>query len=121
MEERRKFVRLDTRLGIVYQVLPTTSPRKSLTQDIAGGGICLFANERLEAGTRLQVEIQLPTREQPVAFEAEVVWCEAYEVIGKTTRERAIEVGVKFVKIDPRDQHAILEHVILSLKPYGPV
>ena len=121
MEERRKFVRLDTTLPIVYQVLPSTIPKKSVTRDIAGGGICLFVNEPLKPGTRLHVDIQLPGREHPVSFQGEVVWSEEYEVIGKTQRERAVEAGVKFLQIDPKDRQAILEHVILSLQPHHPV
>ena len=121
MEERRKFVRLDTRLGVVYQVLPSTTPRPSRTKDLAGGGICVFVSELLKPGTALHVDVTLPNRDRPVPFQGEVVWCEEYEVIGKTKRERSVEAGVKFVTIDPRDRQAILEHVILSLQPHQPV
>ena len=117
MEERRRFVRLDTRLEVTSTVLPATQARQAVTKDIGGGGICFFADRELKPGDRLQVTMKLPGREQPVNFTAEVVWCEPYEVIGKTGRQRSIEVGVRFLEIAPQDQEAVMQHVILSLKP----
>ena len=117
MEERRKFVRLDTRLEISYAVLPAEQAKHAVTKDISAGGICLFAEKPLPPGTRLQVAMALPGREAPINFTAEVVWAESYEVIGKEQRQRAVEIGVRFVEIAPKDQEAILQHVILSLKP----
>ena len=117
MEERRKFVRLDTRLEVTYTVLPSGGKVKAVTKDIGGGGVCLFAEKVLPAGTLLQVAMRLPDREPPVHFTAEVVWCEPYEVIGKSgTRERAVEVGVRFVEIAPQDRDAVMQHVILNFK-----
>ncbi len=120
MEERRKFVRLDTTLSVFYQVLPAEQASQSVTVDISGGGICLFVREPFKPGAQLQVEIQLPGRQEPVRFRGEVVWCEQYEVIGKTRRERSIEAGLRFLDLHPRDRQAIMDHVILSLKPHQP-
>ncbi|MBI4341449.1 MAG: PilZ domain-containing protein [Candidatus Omnitrophica bacterium] len=117
MEERRQFVRLDTRLEVTFSVLPSGAPQQAMTRDISGGGICLFADRELAAGTRLQVTMKLPDREPPVHFTAEVVWSEAYETIGRAQRTRAIEVGVRFVEIAPQDQEAVMRHVILTMKP----
>ena len=121
MEERRHFVRLDTRLEVTYTVLPATQAQQTVTKGIGGGGICFFSDSELKPGERLQVAIKLPSREQPVNCIAEVVWCEPYEVIGKTGRQRSIEVGVRFLQIAPQDQDAVMQHVILSLKPRSTV
>ena len=117
MEERRRFVRLDTRLDVTYSVLPSGGKIHAVTKDISGGGICLFVDRVLRAGTSLQVSMKLPGQEQPANFTAEVVWCEPYEVIGKTERQRAVEIGVRFVEISPQDREAVLRHVILTFKP----
>ena len=117
MEERRQFVRLDTRLEISYTVLPAEQAKHGVTKDIGGGGICLFAEKSLPPGTRLQVAMTLPGREAPVRFTAEVVWTEQYEVIGKEERRRSVEIGGRFLESAPKDQEAVLQHVILSLKP----
>ena len=117
MEERRQFVRLDTRLDVTYTRLPTTQAQQAVTKGIGGGGICFFSDSELTPGERLQVAMKLPNREQPVHCTAEVIWCEPYEVIGKTGRQRSIEVGVRFLEIAPHDQDAVMQHIILSLKP----
>ena len=120
MEERRRFVRLDTRLEVEYTVLPTGSPRVTVSKDIGGGGICLFADRVLPVGTKLQIAMRLPGRDQPAQFTGEVMWSEPYEVIGRAQRETGVEVGVQFVDISPQDREAILQHVILSMKPPHP-
>ncbi len=116
MEERRHFVRLDTRLETKYTVLPSGAAQQGATKDIGGGGICLFAEQELPAGTRLQIAMKLPGREQPVNFTAEVVWSEAYEMIGQSQRQRSVEIGVRFVEVAPQDQEAVMQHVILGMK-----
>ena len=116
MEERRRFVRLDTRLETSYTVLPTVTPEGAATKDISGNGICLFTKQVLTPGTHLQLAMKLPDRAQPVNFTAVVVWSEAYELIGKTEHRRAAETGVRILEIDPREQEAMMRHVILSLQ-----
>ena len=120
MEERRKFVRLDTRLPIAYHVTKAPASKTSLSSDIGGGGVCLFLSEAVKVGTLLRIEVTLPEQPHPVAFTGEVMWCEQYEVIGKTQRERSVEAGIKFIQIEPHDQQAIMRHVILSLQPQPP-
>lgn len=117
MEQRRKFVRLDTRIEVTYTVLPSTHERRTVTKNIGGGGICFFAEEVLAPGTHIRAAMRLPDRQLPVSFTAEVVWSEAYEVVGQTERRKAVEVGVRFLEIAPEDQQAIMQHVVLSLKP----
>ena len=117
MEERRTFVRLDTRVDVMCTVLPSGKVERTVTKDVGGGGVCIFTENVLSPGTRLQVAMKHPGSEQPVNFIAEVVWSEAYEVIGKTERRRAVETGVRFLEIAPNDQAAVMRHVILNLQP----
>lgn len=119
MEERRRFVRLDTRLDATYTVLTSGKPRQVRTKNIAAGGICLFSDQPLAVGTQLQVAMRLPGREQPVNFVAEVIWSEEYEMVGREQRYRSVELGVRFVEIAPSDRDAVMQHVILGLKAPG--
>ena len=116
-EERRRFVRLDTRLDASYSVLPSGKMEGSATKDVSGRGLCLFTTQVLASGTRLQVSMKLPDRDRPVNFTAEVIWSERYEMIGKTERRQAVETGVRIVEIAPQDQDTLMQHVILSLQP----
>ncbi len=117
MEERRQFVRLDTRLEVHYTLLPEGRAKRTVTKDISGAGICLFTEEPLPAGTRLQVAMKVPDQETPIHFTAEVVWSESYEMVGKTERRRSVESGIKFVEVAPKDRESVMQHVILSLRP----
>lgn len=116
-QERRQFVRLDTTLPVTYRVLPALTAQATTTRNIGGGGICVFLRQRLSVGTPLELEVQLPNHPKPICFTGEVVWCEEYEVVGKTPRSRAIQAGVKFVYFNPKDREAIMQHVILNLPP----
>ena len=118
MEERRRFVRLDTRLEMTCTVLSSGIQKKVVTKNVGGGGICVFTDKVLEPGTRLQVSMKLPGQDEPVNFIAEVIWSEPYEVIGKTERQRAVETGVRFVEIAPKDHEAVMQHVILTVQPH---
>jgi c-di-GMP-binding flagellar brake protein YcgR len=120
MQERREFVRLDTRLEATYTALPSGTPQPLVSKNVSGGGICFVADQQLPPGLRLQISLPLPGRALPVNFLAEVVWCEAYEMIGRTQRRRSIEVGVCIVEIAPQDREAILQHVILTMQPRPP-
>ena len=120
MEERRRFVRLDTRVEVEYTPLPSTDRKTSVTKNISAGGICLITDKELTPGARLQVAMKLLDRDQPVHFTGEVVWSEAYEMIGKTQRQRAVENGIRFVEIAPQDQETVMRHVILTLQPPAP-
>ena len=119
-EERRQFVRLDTRLDITYTVLPSGRVQQTAAKNVSGDGVCLFLKQSVPQGTRLQVGMKLPGRQEPAHFTAEVIWCETYEMIGKTERQRAVEAGVRFVEISPADREAIMQHVILQLQPDRP-
>ncbi len=116
MDERRKFVRLDTRLEATYAVLSSGDAQQAVTKNVSGGGICLFTAQVLTPGTQLQVSMKLPGREQPIHCTAEVVWSEPYEIVGKTESRRSVESGVRLVEIAPTDQAAVMQHVILSLQ-----
>ena len=116
MEERRKFVRLDTRLNISYSVLSAGEVKRTVAKNIAGDGLCIISEQLLSIGSRLQVVMKLPDREKEINFVAEVVWSEAYELIGKSERRKAAESGLRFVEISPEDKEAIMQHVILSLR-----
>jgi hypothetical protein len=47
MEERRRFVRLDTRLDVKCTVLPSAKTQRAVTKDVGGGGFCFLTDEVL--------------------------------------------------------------------------
>ena len=116
MEERRRFVRLDTPAEVGYAVLPDGSAQRATAKNISGGGLCLATERPLPSGGQLQIAVQLPDREQPVNAIAEPVWSEEFEVIGKTERRRSVATGVRFTEIAPQDRQALWEFVARTLQ-----
>ncbi|MBI4343749.1 MAG: PilZ domain-containing protein [Candidatus Omnitrophica bacterium] len=117
MEERRQFARLDTRIEVTCRAVTTAPPQRMVTKNVSAGGICIFVEQELAPGTHLEVSMTLPDRPKPVQFTGEVVWSEAYEIISKTHRKRAVEAGIKFIAIDPKALDALMQYVILAVKP----
>lgn len=121
MEERRRYVRLDTRLKINYRILQqpplvTTSE----TVDIGGGGIRIFLTEPLKTGTLLELEIFLPEERDPIRCQGKLVWVEEFSIYhGSRETRQELEGGVEFTSIRPQDQDRIIKHVILGYATKG--
>jgi hypothetical protein len=120
-EERRRSIRLRTRLTTIYKHLTTGRVQRTLTKDVSGHGACLLTEDLLEAGTPLEVEIKLPDRTSPVTFLAEVVWSAfQLDAQGSPGKPKA-ETGIRFVSIDPKDHAAIMQYARFNaLPPSGP-
>ncbi len=110
MIERRKFIRLQAPIGIVYKVIKKHRRLKavhSLTRNIGGGGVRLLAKEDLRHGDLLELQIQIPNLEKTIHAVGEVVWFSLF----KDREHESKEAGVCFRDIDPKDLHHILEYV----------
>lgn len=108
MEERRKFVRLDTKVNVKYRVLEEGQAQESFSKDLSGGGIRQHLNEKLAVATPLALEIRIPDEPRPVLAEGRVVWCKEVGGEGVTN---CFDAGIAFTKIDPMDQGKILKYV----------
>ena len=117
MEERRKYVRLDTRLKITYTVLKDkrNSSLSTETRDISGGGIRLFLAEGVPVGALLQLTILLPEDTKPIVSIGKVVWLEEFSILHSQKQEgKLLEAGIEFTEIDPKDRDRIIKYVILG-------
>ena len=120
MQERRRFVRFQTRLPLSYTVQPQSPPLQTLTKYIGGGGVCFFGSTPIAAGTRLQAALTLPERPELAPFTAEVISCEQEHTRGSSGQRRTVAVDVRFIEIAPNDQADIMRHIMLSLQPPPP-
>ena len=116
MEERRRFVRLDARIGVRYAVLPEGTLQPAVSKELGGGGVCFLADRVIPPGTRLQLALALPTRESPVNAIAEVVWSESSDVIDKQEHRHLAEIGVRFLELSPQDSQTLLAYIASNLK-----
>jgi len=114
-EERRRFLRGHTRLTTFLKMLDTGLVQRVLTKNISSGGVCLITEEIVAPGALVEVEVKLPDREQPLAFQGVVKW--SRPASGSEQGARAAETGVQFISIDPKDRALIAHHVKLSATP----
>ena len=116
MEERRQYIRLDTRLKIYYRILQHSPvPTSTETLDISGGGIRIFLNEPLKIETPLEMEIFLPNDTKPIRCQGKLVWVEEFSIYQGAKEERKeLEGGVEFTHITPDEQNRIIQYVILG-------
>lgn len=114
MEERRKFVRLQSRLKAKCWVLGTEEPLSSTSRNIGGGGISLFTKRRLAPGTVLGIEVYFPSRLAPVRFTGEVIWSGELITAGEQDALNTYETGVRFLDITPEDRAYILKYAETS-------
>ena len=116
-EERRKFIRITSRLTTIFKNLKTGKVRRALTKDLGGVGMCLVTEEILEPGTPLEVEFTLPDRPAPVMCQVEVVWSRPLRMPTKSYENPTAETGVKFTTIDPKDLALLKQYVALNAPP----
>src|SRR3989338_4857721 len=115
MEERRKFVRLQSRLKAKCWVLGTQEPLSTLSRNIGGGGISLFTKRRQAPGTVLGIEVYFPERLVPVRFTGEVIWSGELITSGAQDALNTYETGVQFLDISPEDRTYILKYAEISI------
>lgn len=116
MEERRSYVRLDISVDVKYKIIPKNEPVMSgTTSDISAGGFRFFSKDKLEPGTKLNLEIVLPDQEKPVMAKGEVVWAEEFSILSENVTP-VFETGVKFMGIAEKDRSNIGQYIFGQLK-----
>ena len=113
-KERRRFVRLENSLPLMYWISPATVPQATLTRNLSGGGICLYVTERLLPGTNLEVQFTLPGQQGPMTFTAEVVWCDQPAPDAPSGQVMA---GIRFTQITPHDRDRIIRYCMQRVPP----
>jgi c-di-GMP-binding flagellar brake protein YcgR len=106
MEEQRKYIRLPDSLIIGYRVVNSFLRSSSRSKDISEGGVCLSSFQRFDRGVVLELKIQLPEFIEPIIVVGEVKWL-------RETGDAQLPflLGVKFIKIDPRERDKLCEHI----------
>lgn len=105
IEERRRYIRLETGLGFTYRIKDAEKPaEQAITKNISPGGIRGLVNGSIKKGDWLELVITLPSIKNPIPAIGKVIWT-ADEKAGK------IDAGIKFEEIDPGLKNKFLEHV----------
>jgi len=102
MIEKRKYPRLDENWKMTYRRLDLhdIEPISTFTLNISGGGACFSADEKLEPGSLIALELKSPHLLSPIIAIARVIWCRRKGLRGK------YDIGVEFWWIGWKDDGA---------------
>ena len=102
--KRRRFPRLKEGRALDYRVMDSAQfehdPVSTLAVNISGGGICMEAQEEIEPGSMLAVDLHSPAFDSPILALARVVWCK------KKLFSDKYEIGAEFWWVGWRDSDA---------------
>lgn len=116
MDERRKFPRFTIELNASFQTEDNRTGDCKLT-DISREGtrIELFSKEKLEIGTGIKLEVQIPEKESPIVSDVIIMWCTEIDDVP----EFNYSAGGLLSKIDPEDKALILDLAYAIFKEKG--
>jgi hypothetical protein len=119
LKERRRFVRFDKEIRINYNLRNKSSDKHfSRTSNISRKGLCLLAYEKLKEKSCLDLELDIPGFSRPVKTTGQVVWIK--ELKNQDTQgRRQFYIGIRFLKIRPEAEAALLIHLNTLESPEG--
>ena len=115
MIERRRFVRLHSKLSTTYKVIDKSQPDISHTKNVGGGGIRFATEQKFHPGTLLDIEIKFPDRISPMRFTGQVVWSDAIRNGHSAKNPGEFDTGITFAEIEVQDREFIIQHAALYL------
>ena len=106
MQEKRKSIRVNKHIIVMYHVITDLLRSGSRTKDISAGGLCLPVIEQLKPGQFLDLEIRIDEFVRPIKALGEVVW-------QKNSDEKnfPFEIGIKFIDIGVEDHKKLVQAI----------
>ena len=105
MTERRKFMRFNAILDVIYNSLGRAAQKnKSHLKDLSKEGLKLSGDDVLQRGSRVELEMKIPGDNIPVFAFGEVAWSEKAGSSG-------FESGIRFTEIKKYDRARLLDYV----------
>ena len=109
--EKRNYIRLDFQLQLNFNKEDGSGESfPAITKNISAEGLRFTSDQKLEKGSKIDFEIDLPNREKPVHFKGEVVWSKAASSADKGKKGN-YDIGIKFVEVDKKDRNALMLYI----------
>ena len=106
IKERRKFKRFDAFMNVQYRTQDGKSGEGvGLSKDLSREGLKINTDRALNAGSLVDLEIQLPDETRPIHTTGKVMWS-----VQGGSEAGNYESGVCFLLIDPLDKFRILDY-----------
>ncbi|MDD5495543.1 MAG: PilZ domain-containing protein [Candidatus Omnitrophica bacterium] len=111
MTERRRFLRFDTALNALCEIVSDKNKRSSKVKNLSKEGALLLLDKQLAEGSPINLSLDVPGDNVPVFATCEVAWQKKYEPAKK---EVLYETGVRFKKIGSADRGKLFEYIYLQ-------
>ena len=114
-EERRKYIRLNVANEVNFRVKdketagPLEAKASGISKDMSMEGICFSTDKQLEPGTKLDLEIMLPSESEPLILRGEVKWSRLLEA--RANLKAMFDTGVQLLVIQESDENRYLKYV----------
>lgn len=108
MTERRRFLRFDTALSALCDIVSDKRKTSYKVKNLSKEGALLLVDKKLKEGTEINLTMDVPGDNVPIFASAEVAWQK-----GPVEGEK-YETGIRFKKIDNPDKGRLLEYIYLQ-------
>lgn len=108
MTERRRFLRFETALSAICDIVSEKCKEKYKVKNISKEGALLVLDKKLRQGEEIHLTMDVPGDNVPVYASCQVAWQSG------ALENNSYETGVKFVKIDSSDKGRLLEYIYLQ-------
>ena len=112
MEERRRYVRIETPALIEFPNPTTMKTERSFTQDVSESGLRFPTEVKLQIGQELALTLALPFDNTKMHATGEVQWIREISRLGAPQ----YEIGVRFRWIEDPDRHRLTRHLSSLIK-----
>ena len=111
--DRRESPRADNAVVVDYCIEGSPGMRSSFMKNISLIGICIVANDDIEVGTDLSLEIYLPGDDEPVLAKGRVIWAQESSFL-RSRSKKHYDLGIEFFDLDDWYNERIIEHISSS-------
>ncbi len=117
-QEKRRFKRTDYNTNVKWRSLATPSQGMAvipdITKDISAGGIRLALYERLETGTRLELELAIGG-DKTIKAKGHVKWIDRIKMTSDDKTTVGYYVGIEFTDLS-REDKAFIDRFVSRTK-----
>ena len=109
MTERRQFLRFETALSALCDIVKGKHKESSKVKNISKEGALVLLERPLKEGDEVNLSMDVPGDNIPIFASCEVAWQKVH-----LKDDRYYETGVRFKRIDGSDKGRLLEYIYLQ-------
>jgi len=107
MQERRKYIRLQVPVEMLYFAEGNPTRREVATKDLSCDGLRFLSDEDFEKGSGIEINLIIPKASNPVHVQGKVAWAKRLSLEDSSP----YEVGVEFTAIEEDNKNTFLKYL----------